>query len=87
MTKEQIYHRRLARKYGKKAIEKIASCLYHGYRDYRGVHSPYMLAKESAWHAFRAQPELRESTIAGSNARANEYWQRVGGRDEGEDRA
>lgn len=59
MTKEQIYHRRLARHYGKKVAIRV-----HWVVDdpnYRGAGSVYSLAKESAWHAFRAHPEMREA--------------------------
>jgi hypothetical protein len=58
MTREQIYHRRLARTEGKRAIMKLF------WRpddpDYRGAGSAYAHAKSAAWHAFRAHPELRE---------------------------
>ena len=61
MTKEQIYHRRLARKYGKRAAESaLAGC--------ETVYEPFTIrtvakvAREAAWHAFQAHPELREPT-------------------------
>lgn len=66
MTIEQRYHRRLARKYGQMVDGIIRSngnsCLIRWCRfdaDYRGKDSLYGYAKDAAWHAFMAHPELR----------------------------
>lgn len=58
MTKEQKYHRRLARKYGAGSIEHWAAI--DAIPTYYGKFSAYWYAKMAAWHAFKAHPELRE---------------------------
>lgn len=68
MTEQQKYHRQLARKYGQ-MIHMIvkagsSSCLLRWGRydtDYRGKNSLYEYAKNAAWHAFKAHPELRDA--------------------------
>lgn len=62
MTKEQIYHRRLARKYGLRAIECM-SWRHPDYTDYRGAGSYFEVVKLACWHAFKAHPELREDCL------------------------
>lgn len=58
MTTEQKYHRRLARKYTKKAIARLFWWPHEP--DYRGAGSAYEAVRAAAWHAFQAHPELRE---------------------------
>lgn len=57
MTREQKYHRRLARKYGKDIFLYAAA---QDCSEYRGKFSAYWYAKQAAWHAFKAHPELRD---------------------------
>lgn len=66
MTKEQRYHRRLARRDGEAAVRQIIGnklefVLGTFPTEYRGVGSVYVLARSAAWHAFKAHPELREA--------------------------
>ena len=48
MTREQIYHRRLARR---ETIKNLPWAIQG---------SPFEIARQAAWHAFQAHPELRE---------------------------
>ena len=59
MTVEQKYHRRLARKYGKRAAERAMQGMDKVYEPFT-IRSVAEVAREAAWHAFQAHPELRE---------------------------